>query len=332
MTAATSVVRRLPGLAVLVGIAVTASLLGGVVPMLDGLVLAIAGGALVANTVGVPERVRPGVELHGRLLELGIVCLGAGLSLAAIRASGTLIVALVVATVCGGLVFVEALSRLPFRLPTKTGSLLASGASVCGVSAAATVGGSIDVDDDQLAYVAASILLLDAVTIVVFPLVGDALALGDKEFGIWAGLTMFSTGPVTAAGFGYGPVAGEWATLTKLVRNAFIGVVAVAYSFAYVGETARSKPVFARLWSAFPTFLVGFVAVVVVANLGVLSADQLAVVGRASDWLFALAFAGLGLEIRLDAMREAGARPLLVLVTYLFVAGAVVFGVVTTVF
>ncbi|QCJ48447.1 YeiH family protein [Haloprofundus sp. MHR1] len=318
-------------MALLAGIAVVASAVGSAVPAVDGLVLAIAGGALVANTVGVADRFHPGVALHTPLLEAGIVLLGASLSAEAVQSSGLLLVGLVTATVVSGLLFVEALSRVPFDLPTKTGSLLASGASVCGVSAAATVGGSIGVDEDQLAYVAASILLLDAVTIVVFPAVGSLLALDSTEFGVWAGLTMFSTGPVTAAGFGYDAVAGRWATLTKLLRNTFIGAVAVGYALAYAADT-DSKSVAARLWSGFPTFLLGFLLLAVVANLGAFSAGQLEIISRAGDWLFALAFAGLGLEIRLEAMRDAGLKPLLVLTTYLLVVGAVALVVVTALF
>lgn len=319
-----------PGFAVLVAVALLARLLADLVPRVTTLVLAIALGALVANTVGTPDWAAPGISLHKLLLETGIVLLGASLPLAAIAESGPLLLVLAVGTVAFGVLFVEGLARVA-SLPRKTGSLLAGGSSICGVSAVVAVGGSIDADADQLAYVAGTVLLFDAVTLLAFPVVGHALDLPAKTFGIWAGLAMFSTGPVAAAGFSYGPLAGQWATITKLVRNALIGVVAVGYSLAYTHADAEGRPGLRFLWDQFPKFLVGFVAAVVVANAGVLTDAQIGAVGRLSDWLFALAFAGLGFDIRLSEMRATGARPILVVLGYLSVVGVLSLLVVQTV-
>lgn len=316
---ASSLGRLAPGAALLVGVALLARLLAGAIPYVTTLVLAIALGALIANTVGTPDWAAPGVSLHKLLLETGIVLLGASLPLAALVESGPTLLALAVGTVAFGILFVEGLARVA-SLPSKTGSLLAGGSSICGVSAVVAVGGSIDADADQLAYVAGTVLLFDALTLVAFPIVGSALDLPARTFGVWAGLSMFSTGPVAAAGFSYAPVAGRWATLTKLVRNALIGVVAVGYSLAYARPDAEGRPGLRFLWDAFPKFLVGFVLAIAVANAGVLSEPQLAAVDRLSDWLFALAFAGLGFDIRLAEMRATGVRPILVVFAHLFVA------------
>lgn len=312
-----------PGFAVLIGIALLARLLADLLPETNVLVLAIALGAVVANAVGTPEWAEPGLSLHGLLLETGIVLLGAGLPLAAVARSGPRLLALAVGTVAFGILLVETLARVA-ALPDRTRSLLASGSSICGVSAVVAVGGSIDADADQLAYVAGTVLLFDALTLVAFPAIGSALDLPAKVFGVWAGLTMFSTGPVAAAGFSYAPVAGRWATVTKLIRNALIGVVAVGYSIAYARADGGDggRPDLRFLWDQFPKFLVGFVAAVVVANAGLLTGPQLDAAARLSDWLFALAFAGLGFDIRLSEMRATGVRPILVVLGYLLVVGA----------
>ncbi|MFC4358346.1 YeiH family protein [Halobium salinum] len=321
---------RLPGLALLGVLAGGAALLAPVVPGVGPLVLAILFGALLANTVGVPSWAGPGVVTHSRLLELGIVLLGASLSVGDALAAGPRLFALVAATVVLGLLVVEALSRFAFDLPAKTGSVLAGGASVCGVSAAAAVSGAVGADEDQLAYVAAAILLFDAGTILLFPALGHLLDLPARTFGVWAGLAMFSTGPVAAAGFAYGPVAGQWATVTKLVRNAAIGVVAAGYSLYYArresaadeaGERSAERVGLRGVLTSFPTFLLGFVAVAAVVNAGALPPSAVAGLQRGGDWLFALAFAGLGLDVRLAAMRAAGLKPLAVLGLSLLVVG-----------
>ncbi|WP_435197250.1 YeiH family protein [Natronomonas sp. EA1] len=308
--------RLLPGLLLLAAIAVVARLVAGAVPALNDLVLAIAIGALLGNAVSLPASVEPGLAKSGLFLETGIVLLGASLSLGAVAAAGPRVALLVVGTVAFGLLAVTLAARA-VGIPDPVAALLAAGASVCGVSAVVAAAGVLDVEESDIAYAAATVLLFDAVTLVTFPLIGELLALPARQFGVWAGLTMFSTGPVTAAGFAYAPGAGEWATLTKLVRNTLIGGVAVAYSVAY----ARGGPRLGQLWTEFPKFLLGFLLVATVANSGLLSPASLDRIGTATDWQFLLAFAGLGFDIRLDRMRETGIAPIGVVFGYLVVVG-----------
>jgi uncharacterized membrane protein YadS len=258
--------------------------------------------------------------------------LGVGLSLSAVVRSGPFVLALLCATVASGLAFVTLLARAS-GVGGRTGPLLAAGASICGVSAVAAAAGALDADESEVAYAAATVLLFDAVTLAAFPVVGGWLGLGQQAFGLWAGLSMFSTGPVTAAGMAYGATAGRWATLTKLTRNAFIGVVAAVYSVAYAdGRETAARTNGGRLrglWDAVPKFLVGFLAVAAVANAGLLSPASKASVARIGDWLFLVAFAGLGFELRLSRMRAAGLAPVAVVGTYLAVVSAAAYLVVT---
>jgi uncharacterized integral membrane protein (TIGR00698 family) len=319
-----------PGLALLLVLGLAARLLAGPLP-LNHLVLAILLGIAVGNAVGIPDAVRVGVGTHKLWLKTGIVLTGASVALDRVAAAGPRLLALVAGAVATTILLVEALSRLAFRIDDEMGSLLAAGSGVCGVSAVVAVAESIDADEAGVAYAATTILLFDAITLVAYPAVGVALGLPDRMFGVWAGLTMFSTGPVAAAGFAVSETAGEWAVLVKLTRNAAIGVVAVAYAGVYastrVGECdangGSSRGALTRLWTPFPKFVVGFVAVVAIANLELLSAGEVDSLANAADWLFLLAFAGLGLEIRLDELHETGYRPVVVVLVALLVVSSV---------
>ena len=334
-------VRRslLPGVALLLVLGLAARLLAGPLP-LNHLVLAILLGIAVGNAVGIPDAVRAGVGTHKLWLKIGIVLTGASVALDRVAAAGPRLLALVAAAVGTTILLVEALSRLTFRIDDETGSLLAAGSGVCGVSAVVAVAESIDADEAGVAYAATTILLFDAVTLIAYPAVGVSLGLPDRVFGVWAGLTMFSTGPVTAAGFAVSETAGEWAVLVKLTRNAAIGLVAVAYAGVYAStrtggreeDGGSSRSTFARLWAPFPKFVVGFVAVVAIANLGLLSAGDVNSLTNAADWLFLLAFAGLGLEIRLDELRETGYRPVVVVLVALLAVSSVGLVVVRALF
>ena len=326
----------LPGLVLLGVIALSALAVSSLVPALNSLLLAIALSVLIANVYGTPVWAEGGVGLGTLLLETGIVLLGVNLAIGQVIDAGPTVVGLALATVVLGVLFTEVLGRYAFGIEEGTSSLVAAGSSVCGVSAVVATAESIEVTDEQIAYAASTVLLFDAVTLVAFPIVGEVLGLPAKQFGIWAGLSMFSTGPVSAVGFAYDPVAGQWGTLTKLVRNAFIGLVAVAYSLQYARgrETTaeRSTGHLHYIWRQFPKFIVGFVLVIVIANVGVLSGAQIDFLDRLSDGLFLLAFAGIGFEIQLDDLRATGLAPVLVVLVHLVVVSVLALGAVTMLF
>lgn len=326
--------RLLPGLVALVAIGLTARAVASVVPSMNYLIVAIVIGIVIANTYGVSSWAQPGVGTHNVWLETGIVVMGASVALDRVLAAGPSILLLVIGTVLATLVVVEALARGVFAIHEETGSLLAAGSSICGVSAVVAIAESIDADETRIAYAAATVLLFDAATLFVYPLVGHVLQLSDTVFGIWAGLTMFSTGPVTAAGFAFSETAGEWALLVKLTRNALIGLAAIGYALHYARRTEGSGVAesvsggVAHLWETFPKFVLGFLGVMVVANLGVLGDPAITSLSNASDWAFMLAFAGLGLEIDIDDLRSTGYRPILVVLVGLVAVSTTVLLVV----
>jgi len=328
----------LPGLAVLVGVGLLARVLAETVVPVNHLILAIVLGVLIGNLLTIPAVLRPGLGTHKLLLEAGIVVMGARIALGDVLASGLVIVGLVVVVVAFGILFVETLSRTVFGIAPRLSSLIAAGSSICGVSAVVAVAGGIKADEDQIAYAVATILLFDAITIFLYPWVGHLLALPDQVFGMWAGLSMFSTGPVTAAGFAYSDPAGQWAVLTKVTRNVLIGVVAIGYSLYYahrrVGgesdDTAGSGAL-AQLWSNFPKFVVGFLLVMVLASTGVLGGEAVTSLQNGYKWLFLFAFVGLGIQIQVREMRSTGLRPIAAVSVGLVTLSAVSLGLLTVV-
>jgi uncharacterized integral membrane protein (TIGR00698 family) len=325
-----------PGLVVLVGIAAAARAISMVAPQLNALLVAIALSVLIANVYGLPEWAAGGVGLGTLFLETGIVLLGVELSVSQIIKAGPVVLGLALATVVIGVVFTEIVGRYIFGIESRTSSLVAAGSSVCGVSAVVATAESIEVTDEQIAYAASTVLLFDAITLVVFPIAGHILGLQPKQFGIWAGLSMFSTGPVTAVGFAYAPTAGQWATITKLVRNSFIGLVAVAYAIYYAPRSETTSQHegghLGYIWNQFPKFIAGFALVIVIANLGILSGSQIDLIGRSSDILFLLAFAGIGFDIKLEDLRSTGLAPILVVLVHLIAVSAVALAAVMFLF
>ncbi|MEA1931650.1 MAG: putative sulfate exporter family transporter [Euryarchaeota archaeon] len=321
----TAIRTLLPGIVVLLGLAAVAQAVGAATP-LSPLIAAIGIGVVVAGVVGVPGWAEPGVDRHKLLLETGIVLLGAQLTVGQLVTTGPLVVGLAIVVVVVGVLFVELVGR-QVGIESRTRSLLAAGASVCGVSAVLAVAGSIDGDEAEISYAAGTVLLFDAITLVAFPIIGTALGLGDRVFGVWAGLSLFSTGPAAAVGFAVSETAGQWATITKLIRNTFIGVLAVAYALYYTSGDEQTGA--SEIWYRFPKFLVGFIAVALFANLGVIDSAAQSAIGTVGDWLFALAFVGLGFELNPRRLRSTGMRPLLVVLAQLVTVSLLTLGAVS---
>lgn len=310
--------RLLPGVGLLCVGAILARAIASVTGV-TSLLVAIGLGAILVNGPGVPDRYAPGLATHNLWLAAGIVLMGASLTLETIREAG-IVVLLVVVVVAGlTIIAVEMLSRRVFGLDDKLGSLLAAGAGICGVSAVVAVAGAVRAREDQIAYAAATVLLFDAITLVVYPIAGELLGLSDVVFGIWAGVSMFSTGPVVAVGVSYSEAAGQWATLTKLTRNALIGFVVIAYAAYYARAETDGRLSVRTLWDEFPTFVLGFLALAVFASLSLFSPTQLTAIDTAYNWLFSVAFVGLGSEIDLRKLKNTGLRPIVVVLVSLVI-------------
>ena len=318
----TTLTRYVPGLLVLVTLALVARVLGTQIPYVTPLVLAVVLGLLVGNTVPLPARIIPGIGTHNLWLAAGIVLMGARISLETLLGNGLVLLAVTIGAVTVTIVVVEALSRTFFDIPEKLGSLLAAGAGVCGVSAVVGVAGSIRANDEHIAYAAATILLFDIGTLFVYPALGAWLGLSDQVFGIWAGITMFSTGPVTAAGFTFSETAGQWATVTKLTRNILLGVLVGGYSLVYVDSSRDDGVSMRALWDSFPKFVLGFLAVMVLTSTPLVSESATQGLSSAYRWLFLVAFAGLGLSIDITEFRTTGIQPVAILLTSLVLVSA----------
>jgi uncharacterized integral membrane protein (TIGR00698 family) len=246
-------------------------------------------------------------------LKAGIVLLGARFLLGDVRRLGGLSLVLIGIELALALTFMTYLGRA-FKLKPKLVSLLAVGSSICGVSAIIAAQGAIDADEEDSSYAIAAILLLGAISLFLFPLVGHFLHLSDRAYGLWAGLAVDNTAEATAAGALYSDAAGKVAVLAKTCRNATIGFIVLGYAIYWAGkgQAADVQNKGAFLWRKFPKFVLGFLLISLLATVGFFTKPQLAAVGNLSRWAFLLTFAGVGLRTNVRELSKQGARPFIV--------------------
>ncbi len=108
------------------------------------------------------------------------------------------------------------------HVPRNATFLIAAGTSICGGSAIAAVRSVLDANEEETAVSLTTVFVLNSVALLVFPLVGHALGLSQRQFGLWAALAIHDTSSVVGAGLKYGPIALVVGTTVKLVRALWI--------------------------------------------------------------------------------------------------------------
>src|SRR6202522_581206 len=282
-------------------------------PNIEYVLWAIVIGLLIANTVGVPKIFQPGLATYEFWLKAGIVLLGSRFILGDVLKLGGVSLILVAIEITVSLLFMTALGKA-FGLSPKLTDLLAIGSSICGVSAIIAAQGAIDADEEDSSYAIAAILLLGAISLFLFPLIGHVLHLSDHAYGLWAGLAVDNTAEATAAGALYSDAAGKVAVLAKTCRNATIGFIVLGYAiyWASKGQAEKVTDKAAFLWAKFPKFVLGFLLISLLSTIGFFAKPQVLALGNLSRWAFLLTFAGVGLRTNLRELSKQGARPLIV--------------------
>ena len=285
--------------------------------------LALASGLAIALLSGQRPHARIR-RLTALALQLGVVALGAGMNLLVVWHVGTSGAAITAVTLSLALALAILLGR-KLRVPGATPLLVGVGTAICGGSAIAAVSSVVKPDEHELSISLAVVFVLNAVGLVLFPVLGHALGLSQPVFGRWAALAIHDTSSVVGAGMAYGAQALQIATTTKLARALWIVPITIALALARGAGEGRST--LARLRAVhWPYFIVAFVATAAaftwIPALAPL-AHPVVVVGQRA---LVLALYLIGLSLSRAALAKVGARPLLLGILLWVAIGAVSLG------
>lgn len=283
-------------------------------PAVSALLFAILLGAIIANTMTLPESFAPGVGFTSKkLLRAGIVLLGLQVVLGDIARLGWGMLGVVVAVVGVGIVATMLIGRA-LGLPWAQRALIACGFSICGAAAVAACDGVIDAEDEEVATAIALVVLFGTLMIPIIPALVTALAMQQTAGGLWAGSCIHEVAQVVAAAGIIGPEALRVGVIVKLTRVLMLAPVMAVFGLlvrrrhAADGYTGKQPPLV-------PLFVLGFIAAMIVASLHVLPASVLTAAKLVQTFLLAAAMFGLGLGVKLKQLFKVGPKP--------FVLGAV---------
>lgn len=292
------------------------SQLGRAAALLTGVILsltpwatpavALGGGILIALVAGNPWTRLTG-DASAWLLKIAVVALGFGIPLNRLLSGGVTgllyTLAAIVAVLSLGLILGRWL-KVGGHLTT----LISVGTSICGGSAIAAVGPAIGASREAMSMSLATVFILNAVALYVFPPLGHLIGLSEHQFGIWAALAIHDTSSVVGAAAAYGPIALQEATVLKLARALWI--LPLALVAPLVAHTAPQTH--ARNRAPIPWFIALFVvAAVVRAMAPVESSPVFDSAARAARTLLVLTLFLIGASITMNEVRNIGLRPFL---------------------
>ena len=269
-----------------------------------------------------------------KLLQYSVIGLGFGMNVDKALASGSEGMMFTIVSVFGTLALGWLFGRKLLGVDSQTSYLLSSGTAICGGSAIAAVGPIIKARAESMSVALGVVFILNAIALFVFPIIGDALSMTMKQFGMWAAIAIHDTSSVVGAGAAYdqmhpelvasqGVSALEVATTIKLTRALWIVVLAIVTPFFFRKSLADAADGQSKPWySSVPRFIVWFI-VAILFNTYILSnatllGDNMATIGaqfsgavnKLAKHLITLSLFFIGASLTRETLRSVGLRPL----------------------
>ncbi len=212
--------------------------------------LALVVGFVVASVGLVPTSLKLGA-ITKSMLSYSIVGLGFGITMEKAQEACQQGVLLIVGSIAVTLIVGVILTKL-LRIDFKSGYLISSGTAICGGSAIAAVAPAINAKDEQISLALATVFALNAVALVLFPIIGHLLEMTQLQFGLWSAIAIHDTSSVVGAAATYADETGkalEIATTVKLARALFIVPIALISSIFFSGNIRKIRvPLFIVLY------------------------------------------------------------------------------------
>ena len=229
------------------------------------IMLSIIIGLIIGNMIKIPSIFSEGIKFTLKfVLRLGIICLGIRLGFLDILKVGVIGLPLIIACIIISILIVNYFCKL-LNVPSKIGSLIAVGTSICGASAIVATSPAINANKEEVTYAIANITIFGIIAMFVYPFLANYIFNGDElSIGLFLGTSIHETAQVAGAGLIYSeqyssPATMDIATVTKLVRNISMIAVIPLISFLYLKKNIdkiNNKP---SIFSIFPIFIIGFI-------------------------------------------------------------------------
>ncbi len=288
----------MPGFVVIVVIAFCSLMLSRIHASFDALVISIIAGMMIGNLVGNRELFSRGLDICVKaLLPAGIALYGMQLS---VRGLQPMLVFSIFVVFCALFFFTLFLSR-GFHLGRRLSLLLASGLSVCGVSAIAVISPLIEARREETSISVLAVIMLGLVGMISYPLIYAFFPVTRDDFTFLAGATLPMIGQVKVAAGTVGPEFLDGSLQIKLLRVSFLLFLVPLVVFRQCRENKRIH---------IPWFIVVFMALSLLVNTVPVIAGLQEFVKPLGTLCLSAGLAAIGFSVDFDTLIEEGMTPL----------------------
>ena len=310
--------KLIPGLLVTALVAMAAAFLGSHYKGSMLLFALLLGLAL--HFVSEDKRCAAGIQFaSSTVLRLGVALLGLRLTIDHVVTLGwQTVVALMVAvslTIGLGLL----LARL-FEVESSLDMLIGGATAICGASAALAISSVLPKSDHlerDTTLTVVGVTTLSTMAMVVYPLITQWLGFDAVMAGKFIGATIHDVAQVVGAGYSLSQEAGDAATITKLMRVAFLMpvlvVIALVVRARVAGKSGSAGFGSAPKTPLLPWFTVLFVVLMLINSTGWMPSSVQSGASDLSQAFLVLAIAGVGLKTSLKEVTQLGWRPVVMI-------------------
>ena len=235
------------------------------------------------------------------LLQIAVIGLGFGMNLHESLKAGTDGILFTIISVVSVIIIGILVGKF-YKVDKVTSYLISSGTAICGGSAIAAVGPIVRADESQMSVSLATVFVLNAIALFIFPTIGHWLNLSQIQFGTWAAIAIHDTSSVVGAGSAYGEEALKVATTVKLTRALWIIPLSIFTTFYFKSKGDKLY---------IPWFILFFIIAMLLntyLNIPTKITSSIVAVSRQCLTL-TLFFIGAGLSR--NTLKNVGSKPLL---------------------
>ena len=317
------ILKLFPGIILSAAIALLAMCIESLMPihLVGAAVIAMFIGMVLNGFLRKTKIFATGLKFTSKkILKFAIILLGLSLNIKTILYVGRMSLTVMIFTLLtcfGGGYFIGKALGLNWKLS----NLISAGTGICGGSAIAAIAPTIEADDTDVAYAMSATFLFDMAMIVLFPIMGQAMGMSDQAFGIWAGTAVNDTSSVVATGYAFSEAAGDFATMVKLTRT--LAIIPTVITFAFIQLRLKRKEAVANAQNGselkakfsiakiFPWFILGFLAMSVVASIFSIPDAVTVTTKSTSKFLMVCALSAIGLNTSFGDMKKSGIKPMI---------------------
>ncbi|MBT7566060.1 MAG: putative sulfate exporter family transporter [Porticoccaceae bacterium] len=291
----------------------------GAPAMLFALILGMS-----VNFLSESEYSIPGIDFcSSTVLRFGVILLGSKILFGDVLALGWVTALVVVGCMFATILF-GALIAKALKLDYRFGMLSGGAVGICGISAAMTLSSVMPKSKEIEHYTLLTVVMVatfGAIAMVVYPVLASFLGLSSQQMGIFIGGSIHDVSHVIGAGYSISEDVGYVAMIVKMLRVALLIPMAWIFLLIFTKQRAASE---GRTKLSPPYFLLGFVLLAIINNIGWIPQAAAEVMNTISQDCFVVAIAALGMKTSFKGLLNIGWRPVaMVLSESLFLGGLV---------